>query len=93
MTRHREITIATGMQLYFCHPSSPWRRGSNEQTNGAAPPVPPVGHRSVGPLPGASQLDGPSAQRASSRDARHSDTMGGLPGGRCVDPLTPHAVK
>ena len=34
MTRHREITIATGMQLYFCHPSSPWRRGSNEQTNG-----------------------------------------------------------
>lgn len=34
MTNHRQITIATGLQVYFCDPASPWQRGSNENTNG-----------------------------------------------------------
>ena len=34
MARHKSLTVATDLQVYFCDPRSPWQRGSNENTNG-----------------------------------------------------------
>jgi IS30 family transposase len=34
MAEHRRFSVASGVEVYFCDPRSPWQRGSNENTNG-----------------------------------------------------------
>jgi IS30 family transposase len=34
MAQHKQLHIDTDLKIYFCDPSSPWQRGTNENTNG-----------------------------------------------------------
>ena len=34
MAFHQKVSLATGLEVYFCDPHSPWQRGTGENTNG-----------------------------------------------------------
>jgi IS30 family transposase len=34
MAQHAQLSIDTGLAVFFCDPHSPWQRGTNENTNG-----------------------------------------------------------
>jgi IS30 family transposase len=84
MARHAEITLATGLDIYFCDPHSPWQRGSNENTNGLLRQYFPKG----------TDLSAHSAQHlakvAAELNARPRKTLGWKTPAQALDHLLSH---
>nr|WP_253075123.1 hypothetical protein [Bradyrhizobium sp. 159] len=68
MAQHNRLKIDAGIQVYFCDPQSPWQRGTNENTNGAAT-VLPERHRPEHPQRRRDSRCGSGPQRPTEKDA------------------------
>ena len=81
LAAHKQFTIDTGVQVYFCDPKSPWQRGSNENLNGLLRQYLPKGTS----LRGISQeeLDAIAAQL----NGRPRKTLGFVPPSRKLSEL------
>ena len=47
MAKHKEFTVATNVQVYFCDPQSPWQRGTQRKHQSAPAAILPARHRPV----------------------------------------------
>ena len=70
LAAHKQLSIDTGVQVYFCDPHSPVAARQQREHQRAAAPVPPERHRPRGPRPGRAGPNRRSAQRPAPTDAR-----------------------
>ena len=68
MARHEDLAAATGLEVFFADPHSPWQRPSNEHFNGTAPSLRRQGHGPVGLLSKGPRQDQPPHQHDAEED-------------------------
>lgn len=85
MAEHKQFTIDTGVQVYFCDPRSPWQRGSNENVNGLLRQYFPKGTDLT--VHGTERLDEVAAEL--NTDPWLDDTFRGIRPSCCDDRLRP----
>jgi hypothetical protein len=88
LAAHRAFSIATGVQVFFCDPKSPWQRGTNENTDGLLGQYLPREDRPVRSHVGSALCDCPAAEHPTAQDTWLSD-VGGYTCGHCF----PNAQK
>ncbi len=81
MARHARLRVDTGLQVWFCGPHSPWRRGTDENTSGLLRRYFPKGADLS--LHGATDL----AAVAAALDARPRKTLGWRTPAEALDAL------
>ena len=92
MAGHKTFTMATNMVVYFCDPSSPWQRGTNENTNGLLRQYFPKGKGMS--FYSQAQLDGIANKLNTSPGKRWTLSLRQKYSVRCcADPLNPRRSK
>ena len=87
LAAHRTFSIATGVQVFFCDPKSPWQRGTNENTKRLAAAVLPQAYGPVGVQPEIPRCDCATPEHPATQNTRLSDAGGYTSGNCCIDRL------
>jgi IS30 family transposase len=74
MAKHKEFTVATNVQVYFCDPQSPWQRGTNEKHQSAVAAILPSRHGPVRLFSSAARAGLAALESTPEKDFRFPDS-------------------